>query len=76
MQTIREQFEIQLQKAKLAAKYKGIELDIVMVTNPKYATRISVLGNAISRAAYQLWKENGSNVRKLLVVNAQGEIVL
>lgn len=76
MHTLREQFEIQLHNAKLAAKYKGIELDIVMVRNPKYPTRISILGNAISRAAYQLWKENGSNVRKLLVVKARGEIVL
>ena len=76
MHTLREQFEIQMHDAKLIAKYKGIELDIVMVTSPKHTTRISILGNAISRAAYQLWKENGSNVRKLLVVNAQGEIEL
>jgi len=76
MHTLREQFDIQLRNAKLTAKYKKIELDIVMVTHPDYATRISVLGNAISRAAYKSWKEDGSNVRKLLVINANGEIAV
>lgn len=76
MHTLREQFEIQLRNAQLAARYKKIELDIVMVTHPKCATRISVLGNAISRAAYDMWRQDGSNVRKLLVVDANGNIVV
>ena len=76
MHTLREQFDIQLRNAKLTAKYKKIELDIVMVTHPDYATRISVLGNAISRAAYDMWKQDGSNVRKLLVINSKGEIAV
>lgn len=76
MHTLREQFDIQLRNAQLTARYKKIELDIVMVTHPKYAARISVLGNAISRAAYDLWRQDGSNVRKLLVVDANGNIVV
>jgi hypothetical protein len=70
MLTLREQFEYQLDKAKVAASYKGIDLDIVMVTKPNCPTRISVLGNAISRAAYSIWKQQGYNVRKLCVVPA------
>jgi hypothetical protein len=76
MHTLREQFDIQLRNAQLTAQYKGIELDIVMVTHPKYETRIGILGNAISRAAYDMWRKDGSNVRKLLVVDTNGNIVV
>ena len=67
-QTLRQQFDIQLRNANFVSNLKGLELDIVIVTHPKYATRISVLGNAISRAAYDCWKRDGSNVRLLRVI--------
>jgi hypothetical protein len=68
MSDLRSQFDIQLAKAQIAANFKGINLDLVMVKHKGRQTRISVLGNAISRAAYSCWKNQGSNVRLLRVV--------
>jgi hypothetical protein len=76
MSNLRMQYEIQIDQAIRTAIFKGIELDIVMVTHPNYPTRISILGNAISRAMYEVWKQKGSNVRKLCVVDKNGNIVV
>ena len=76
MSNLRLQYEIQLDTAILTAQFKGIELDLVMVTHPTRETRISILGNAISRAMYEVWKQKGSNVRKLCVVGKTGKVVV
>lgn len=76
MYTLREQFNYQLEVAKITAKFKGIDLDIVMVTHPKYETRISIIGDAINPAACEVWKKQGQNVKKLLTVGVDGQIVL
>lgn len=73
--SIREQFNAQIYTAKITAMIKGIELDIVMVTHPDYDTRISIIGNAINRAAYEVWKNKGCNVRKLCIVDKNGKIL-
>lgn len=76
MSNLRLQYEIQLHAAILTARFKGIELDLVMVTHPTRETRISILGNAISRAMYEVWKQKGSNVKKLCVVDKTGKVVV
>lgn len=76
MSNLRLQYEIQLDQAIKIARFKRIELDLVMVTHPNRETRISILGHAISRAMYDLWKQKGSNVIKLCVVDKTGKVVL
>jgi len=76
MSNLRMQYEIQIDRAIRTARFKDIELDIVMVTHPTRETRISILGNAISRAMYEVWKQKGSNVRKLCVVDKTGKVVV
>jgi hypothetical protein len=76
MSNLRLQYEIQLDQAIKIARFKRIELDLVMVTHHTRETRISILGHAISRAMYDLWKQKGSNVRKLCVVDKTGKVVL
>lgn len=72
--TLRQQFDIQLDQAQRTANFKGINLDLVMVKHKGYATRISILGNAISRAAYECWRDDGSNVRLLRVVSPSKKV--
>jgi hypothetical protein len=76
MSNLRLQYEIQLDAAIRTARFKRIELDLVMVTHATRETRISILGNAISRAMYEVWKQKGSNVRKLCVVDKTGKVVV
>jgi len=68
MMNTREQFEAQKKLAQITANFKGIELDLVLVKHKGYATRVSVLGNAISRAAYELWRMDGSRVRRICTI--------
>ena len=72
MYTLREQFDAQCRQAMFTSAFYGIDLDIVIVRHKGYVTRISILGNAISRAAYHRWRADGSQVRLLCVYNAQG----
>lgn len=66
MQSIREQFEIQCKHAAMVSDWHGITVDVVLVRHRnRDPSRVSVVGNAISRAAYDLWRRDGSNVRLL-----------
>ena len=76
MHNLRLQYEIQLDQAIKIARFKRIELDLDIDTHPTRETRISILGDAISRAMYELWKQIGSYVRKLCVVDKTGKVVL
>ena len=65
MKTVREQFEIQCKRAAMVSYNCGITVDVVLVRHRNGdATRVSVLNNAIPRAAYELWRKD-SNVRLL-----------
>ncbi len=75
MSTLREQFEAQCKQAAFTSAFYSIDLDIVMVRHKGYATRISILGNAINRAAYHVWRADGSQVRLLCIYNAEGKQV-
>lgn len=74
MHTLREQFDIQCRMAATKAKHYGRELDAVIVRHKGYLTRISIIGNAISRSAYELWRADGSNVRCLCVFDEHGNL--
>lgn len=66
MRSIREQFEIQCKQAATVSNWYGITVDVVLVRHRnRDPSRISVVGNAISRAAYDMWRRDGSNVRLL-----------
>lgn len=69
MHTLRQQYDIQLRNAQLTADFKGKTLALVMVKHKGYATRISVIGNAISFAAIDVWRRDGSNVRTIKTIN-------
>ena len=72
--TVRQQFDTQCRIASITAKFYGIVLDVVIVRSPGHNTRISIIGNAISRAAYDIWKADGSQVRLLRIYGPDGEI--
>lgn len=65
MQTIREQYDIQCRRAAIVSDWHRKTVDVVLVRHKGYSTRVSVIGNAISRAAYAIWRQDGSNVRLL-----------
>ena len=64
----REQYREQKRTAQATADFLGLTLDIVLVKNDKHGTRVSILGNAISRAAYSEWKRQGSRVKKICTI--------
>ena len=72
---LREEFEHQCDLACQTAKFHGIPLDVVLVRHPRSrdSPRISILGNAISRAAYELWRADGSQVRLLRIYDKDGQ---
>ena len=61
----REQYQEQKRTAQATADFLGLTLDLVLVKNDKQDARISILGNAISRAAYTEWKRQGNRVKKI-----------
>ena len=69
MHTLRQQYDIQLRNAQMAANFKDKTLTLVMVKHKGYATRISVIGNAISPAAVDVWRRDGSNVRIIKTIS-------
>jgi hypothetical protein len=65
MMSVREQYKRQCKLAASASALYGTTLDVVLVRHRDGSeSRVSVLGNAISRAAYDIWRED-SNVRLL-----------
>lgn len=69
MHTLRQQFDTQLKRAQTTVKYINKPLALVMVKHKGYATRISVIGNAINPGVVDIWRADGSNVRTLKIVN-------
>lgn len=66
MITLKEQFDAQCSTARLVAMFNKIEVDVVIVKHRnKDRSRISILGNAISRAHIGIWRADGSQVRIL-----------
>ena len=66
MMTVREQYERQCRVAASTSAFYNTTLDVVLVWHRNGSpSRVSILGNAISRAAYRAWKKDGSNVRLL-----------
>ena len=61
----REQYQEQKRTAQATADFLSLNLDLVLVKNEKNGTRISILGNAINRAAYAEWKRQGHRVKKI-----------
>lgn len=73
MHTLKQQYDIQIQRAKQTAMFYGIEVDVVLVKHKNSdKSRISILGNAISFAAANIWREAGSQVRTLWTYDATG----
>ena len=68
MSTLRQQYDVQSQRAQQNANFYGKTLTLVMVKHKGYATRISVLGNAISHAMADIWRADGSNVRTIKTI--------
>jgi hypothetical protein len=64
----REQYQEQKRTAQATADFLGLTLDIVLVKNDKHGTRVSILGDAISRAAYDAWRRQGSRVKKICTI--------
>ena len=66
MRSVREQFEVQCRLAAQTSAFYGSTLDVVLVRHRDGSpSRVSILGNAISRAMYSVWRDCGSNVRLL-----------
>ena len=61
----REQFQEQKRTAQTTADFLGLTLDVVLVKKNGHGARVSILGNAISRAAYAEWKRQGLRVKKI-----------
>ncbi len=73
MKILREQFEYQCKLAATTAGFYGIELDVVIVRHLNGdRSRISILGNAISRSSYEIWRADNSQVRTLRIYNCKG----
>lgn len=71
--TLREQFDHQCRLAATIAGFRGIELDVVLVRHRNGdKSCISIIGNAINRAAYEIWRSDGSQVRTLRIYNCKG----
>jgi len=65
MMSVREQYEKQCKVAESASARHWITVDVVLVRHRDGSgSRVSVLGNTISRAAYGIWRKD-SNVRLL-----------
>lgn len=70
---LREQFDAQCSRAQLISGMQQRTLDVVM-TRGHGVTKISVIGGAISRAAYDLWPMKGIRIRVLRVyVNGKAQ---
>jgi hypothetical protein len=64
----REQYQEQKRTAQATADFLSLTLDLVLVKNEKHGARISILGNAINRAAFNEWKRQGSRVKKICTI--------
>ena len=74
MQTLRQQFDYQCDRAKKTSEFYRRELHVVLVYHKGFTTRISILGNAISMGAYVHWRKDGSKVKLLRAYDQNGEI--
>ena len=60
----RSAFETQCLRAEMASAWHHGEVDVVMARWPE-RTIISVVGDTISRAAYEIWPQRGARLRVL-----------